>query len=330
MLPQAPPLDKDGVYSRPMQFLQRSLDRFRSNGGKKDASKQDPELRRRACLARELARRALVEPVEHGPADAVACELYRQAIYWGLLARRGAESGDVERAALADLFADADPALVERYAGGPGEAARLRSRLEQASFTAFADLPASERAALLGDAERFAYALLNERDAERERLWTRRLLWTGAALVLASAALIVAPRAIDRWEQSRDLARGKPWTISTTELPICNSPAQVCDEGKDYFFHTQRQKNPWLSIDLESLQKVSAVRVRNRRGCCSERAVPLVVQVSTDGESWTEVARTDEEFSEWKAEFSPVEARWVRLLVPRTSTLHLRRVRVLP
>jgi hypothetical protein len=72
------------------------------------------------------------------------------------------------------------------------------------------------------------------------------------------------------------------------------------------------------------------VRVRNRRNCCSERAVPLVVEVSTDNEHWLEVTRNEQDFSEWKGSFAPVQARWVRLRVPRKTVLHLRRVRVLP
>jgi F5/8 type C domain-containing protein len=318
-----------------MQIVRGTLARLWSEaaGKKREAAAEparaDRELLRRARLALELARRTLSEPVEHGPAEAVACDLYCQAIYWGLVARRGA-STEPEHSTLADELARAEPALLARCAGGEEEAARLSARLEHTAFDELARLPANGRLGLLGELGPFADALLNERDPERERVWRRRLLWTGGALVLASTALVAAPRVLDRWEQARDLAEDKPWTASSMEAEVCTSPAQRCDESKDYFFHTQRQKNPWLSIDLEAVQTVSAVRVRNRRGCCSDRAVPLVVQVSSDNENWTEVARNEEDFSEWKAEFTPVEARWVRLMVPRTSTLHLRRVRVLP
>lgn len=319
-----------------MQIVRGALARLWADGGsnKREAAAEparaDRELERRARLALELARRTLNEPVEHGPSEAVACDLYCQAIYWGLVARRAA-SPEPEPSTLAGELARADRALLARCAGGEQEASRLVARLEQTTFAGLARLPARERLELLGELEPFAESLLHERDPERERIWKRRLLWAAAALVLGSVVLIAAPRVIDRWEQSRDLADGKPWTASSADprSPACTSPRQVCEES-GFFFHTKRQKSPWLAIDLESVQTVSGVRVRNRRGCCTDRAVPLIVQVSTDNEHWTEVARTDEDFGEWKPDFSPVEARWVRLLVPRTSVLHLRRVRVLP
>jgi len=319
-----------------MQIVRGALARLWSDGGsnKREVTaapaRSDRELMRRARLALELARRALNEPVEHGPAEAVACDLYCQAIYWGLVARRGA-SGEPEQSTLAAELASADPGLLERCAGGAGEAARLTARLEHASFSALARLPASERLALLADVQPFADALLDERDPERERTWRRRLLWTGAAIVILSACAIAWPRVISRWYDRQDLARGKPWKASSSdEQGGCVSPEQRCDGGESFFFHTKRQKDPWLSIDLEATETVSSVIVRNRRDCCRERVVPLVIQVSTDQENWTEVARNDADFGEWKANFDPVQARWVRLMVPRTSYLHLRRVRILP
>lgn len=316
-----------------MQIVRGALARLWSDGGRKNrdaaAVHTDPELARRARLALELARRALSEPVEHGPADAVACDLYCQAIYWGLVARRGTS---VEQGAstLAAELASADSGLVERCAGGADEAASLRARLEHTSFDALARLPARERLALLADVQLFAEALLNERDSERERVWKRRLLWTCAALGVLSLLVIAWPRVLDRWYDRQDLARGKPWTASSlAEEDNCESPAQRCGNGS-FFFHTKREKDPWLMVDLESTQRVSSVLVRNRRDCCRDRAVPLVIELSTDQEHWTEVARNDEQFGEWKATFEPVEARWVKLSVPRKTWLHLRRLRVLP
>lgn len=49
------------------------------------------EAQRQANLCVELARNALepLQPLEFGPAYAPACELYREAIYWGLRAAGG-------------------------------------------------------------------------------------------------------------------------------------------------------------------------------------------------------------------------------------------------
>jgi hypothetical protein len=318
-----------------MQIVRGALARLwpEAAGKKREATAEparaDRELLRRAQLALELARRTLNEPVEHGPAEAVACDLYCQAIYWGLVARRG-PSGEQEQSTLAEELASADPALIERCAGGADAAARLSQRLEHSAFDALARLPAREQLALLGDLAVFADALLDERNPERERRWKRRLLWTSAGIVVLSLLAIAWPRILDRWYDRQDLARGKPWTASSTSDEVgCESPAQRCDNG-NFFFHTNGEDHPWLVIDLESAQTVSSVLVRNRRDCCRERAVPLVVEVSTDQEHWTEVARNAKEFGEWKADFAPVQARWVRLIVARSSYLHLRRVRILP
>ncbi|MET0412996.1 MAG: discoidin domain-containing protein [Polyangiaceae bacterium] len=319
-----------------MQIVRGTLARLWSEaaGKKREAAAEparaDRELLRRAQLALELARRTQGEPVEHGPAEAVACDLYCQAIYWGLVARRGA-SGEPEQSTLARELVSADPGLLQRCAGGVDESARLRARLEHSSFDALARLPAREQLTLLGELAAFADVLLDERNPERERIWKRRLLWTGAGIVLLSLLAIVWPRLRDRWYDHQDLARGKPWTASSLkDEGNCVSPAQRCDGGRGFFFHTEREKDPWLLIDLESPETISGVLVRNRRDCCRERAVPLVIQVSTDQEHWTEVARNDGEFGEWNATFAPVQARWVKLSVPRKSFLHLRRVRVLP
>jgi F5/8 type C domain-containing protein len=319
-----------------MQIVRGMLARLWSEaaGKKREAvaepARADRELLRRAQLARELARRTLGEPIEHGPAEAIACDLYCQAIYWGLVARRGA-SGEPEQSTLARELASADPGLLQRCAGGVDEAARLSARLEQSSFDAFARLPAREQLSLLADLAPFADTLLDERNPERELTWKRRLLWTGAGILLLSLLAIMWPRVLDHWYDSQDLARGKPWTASSREGDSgCASPAQRCDGGEPFFFHTKREKDPWLVIDLEAVQTVSSVLVRNRRDCCRDRVVPLVIQVSTDQEHWTEVARNPDEFGEWKAKFAPVEARWIKLTVPKRTWLHLRRVRVLP
>jgi hypothetical protein len=56
--------------------------------------------------------------------------------------------------------------------------------------------------------------------------------------------------------------------------------------------------------------------------------VPLVVELSGDGQSWTEVARRRELFYEWTAWFSARQARYVRLRADHPSALHLGSVQI--
>jgi hypothetical protein len=110
----------------------------------------------------------------------------------------------------------------------------------------------------------------------------------------------------------------------------CVSPAQQCAQSPNFFFHTTEEANPWLEFDLGATRSISRVRIENRRDCCSDRAVPLTVEVSTDGKNWKTVARQAEDFTSWSVSFGSVEARWVRLQTHRQTYLHLAEVRIWP
>ena len=152
-----------------------------------------------------------------------------------------------------------------------------------------------------------------------------------ALFALAVIALAIGAVALrDGAERSRDVAAGKPWRASSHYgVGGCPSPLQKCPESPNYFFHTNEESDPWLEIDLQQVQRVSAAQVGNRLDCCAERIVPLVLAVSVDHEHWTEVARSTSEFKRWKTSFSPVDARWVKLYVPHQGLLHLSEVRIL-
>jgi len=109
----------------------------------------------------------------------------------------------------------------------------------------------------------------------------------------------------------------------------CTSPRQVCPESPSYFFHTTDQNHPWVEIDLERKVRFSGVRVENRRDCCEERAVPLVVEAADESRKFRVLAQRDKSFDSWLASFPPTEARYVRVRILRPSLLHLGRVRVL-
>jgi hypothetical protein len=154
---------------------------------------------------------------------------------------------------------------------------------------------------------------------------------------LGSVALVLAVMVIGivngvAWnEQRRDLARNASWkTSSTYAAGGCTSPAQSCPESPSYFFHTGQENNPSIVFDLGRQRGFSKIVVENRLDCCNERAIPLVVEVSTDGRKWKQVARRNETFTSWRAKFPSVRARWVRLSAKGFAMLHLSRVRILP
>ena len=93
-------------------------------------------------------------------------------------------------------------------------------------------------------------------------------------------------------------------------------------------FHTHDELTPWVSVDLGQVYDVHAVYVENRANCCRERAVPLRIELSVDNKSFWRVAYRRALFERFTARFAKTKARYVRLVVDRRSTLHLRRIAV--
>jgi hypothetical protein len=294
----------------------------------------------RARLAAELASHALdAEAHLSAPAEGLACELYRESIYWALRSKglqgAGSESSPdvpvpngLELARLwqslpRELADSLDPGLLERAERG----------FVHHSFVEFAELPPDEQARMARELGQVAALLLRLSETARQeidRVWTERAVRVGAvALVLV--AVLVAISSAKAWrEASADLAPGKAWRTSSTHGKYgCRSPLQRCGESPHFFFHTKEESEPWVEIDLGSPERVSAVRIDNREDCCSERAVPLLVEVSTDRKRYEQVARRDTAFKSWRAEFTPVPVRFVRVRAPGRTSLHLARVRVL-
>jgi hypothetical protein len=133
-------------------------------------------------------------------------------------------------------------------------------------------------------------------------------------------------------EVRRDLAVGKPWRASSKYGfgGGCQSPEQTCPENVGYFFHTEEERSPWIEFDLGAARSFSVVRVEDRIDFISDRAVPLVIEVSENHRTWRAVARKETEFVTWRASFATVHARWVRLRADKKTWLHLYRVRIAP
>ena len=298
---------------------------------------------RRARLSAEVAARTL-EPSESftsGPAHALACDLYRQSIVWSLLAIDARRSGRVSPAEVSSATsAEALAALSNRLDPAPSGLSRDEAELEAArrhlsrTFVDFAELPAPEQVRLAFDLKRVADSLLAQATTTRsaiDSIWLRRSLAIGSALGLV-AAVLLGTVVYGSWrEVQNDLARGRPWRASSSYgAGGCKSPQQSCPDGPDYFFHTAEEERPWIEFDLGSPQIIGAVRVENRKDCCTERAAPLSVEISTDQKQWREVLHKQDNFRSWKGEFTPVRARYVRLRATRRVMLHLSSVRILP
>ncbi len=290
---------------------------------------------REANLCLELGRAALepLQPLEFGPAHGAACELYRQAIYWALLAKSAPAEPTKEKKTFAELWDSHDRASLLKAAGNDASSLdNLGVALKGKDFVDFAELSPTTARELSATLRHLAEALVEALDPaqmEVERIWMRRMTRIGALLAVAVVALIASVFVAEARERSRDVALGKPWETSTRWGEGCNSPEQTCNNSPQFFFHTLEENDPWVMIDLQEPTRISGVRVENRGDCCQERAIPLVVDVSNDKQKWTEVARRTTDFGTWKASFPATEARYVKLHVPRVTNLHFKRVRVL-
>jgi hypothetical protein len=296
------------------------------------------ELESRARTAAELGLRSL-SPVSHsesGATDAAACDLFRQAAYWALLrveAACGKATNEKDAPPVSVVFERADLELMSEAAGGRKEALELKRELGVDSFLAFVELSPASQGRLARRARDFVnglFVVLERGQRARDALLFGRLVRVGLLLALIGATLLVALRAGEFMERRQDLAVGKSWRASSSLAAGCQSPAQTCPENLNFFFHTVDEERPWVQIDLGRPERFSRARVINRKDCCADRAVPLVIEVSKDGSAWKEVSRNPTTFTNWLAKFAPVDARFVRLRSDRKTMLHLAQVRVLP
>jgi len=145
------------------------------------------------------------------------------------------------------------------------------------------------------------------------------------ALVVGAATLLVAN--LHR-KAAPTLTKDALVTLSSRD-PSSPDPAHVIDgDTFQLGFQTQSQQGPWVQLDLGSEKLVHHVVVYNRLDCCRERAVPLVIKLSHDGSSFTQVARVEDPFDRWDAKIPPQNARFVRAELLKFDILHFNEIEV--
>lgn len=127
-----------------------------------------------------------------------------------------------------------------------------------------------------------------------------------------------------------NLALHRHVTVSSMHHVWGKDPSQLVDGNRaELGMHTLDGASQYATIDLGGTHRISRVVVYNRSDCCQERAVPLKIEVSEDGMQFRKVAERNESFEkEWKANFFPTKARYVRLTDLSTNFLHLNEVEV--
>jgi hypothetical protein len=282
------------------------------------------ELSARARTAFDLAARTLTPDASRSVA--IAADLFRQAAYWALLAR----SPQVGRPAAQALWAESDESVLIEAAGGADHLAALR-QLTESSFADLADRPLAEQRAAADKLERFASHLIAAGRQPLIRLEEARIQrFFGLSLFVACVlAICFLGNAGYRYATKKpNLAAHTPWTASS-EFAKCHPEAGECGGTNTYmFFCTKSEDRPWFEYDFGAPLHFSSMTIVNRRDFGPERAIPLVVEVSNDRKTYTEIARRAEVFDTWRPKFPVQQARYLRLIVPRVTFLHLEAVEV--
>jgi hypothetical protein len=88
---------------------------------------------------------------------------------------------------------------------------------------------------------------------------------------------------------------------------------------QEHAFHTNSEKNPWITVDLGRIQTVNAVVIENRKK--EHRRKGLILSVSEDGQSWTKVWQAEEFQTEWSVPLTHFHAG---IDVPGRKTRYLK------
>ena len=256
--------------------------------------------------------------------------LYRSAVVLFLNARLARASDPAAPAAPAERWAqveqlpDAGDALAQLTST---QAALVRETLSTDSVESHAAKWSNEdRQRCQEGLRRVALALgdplVVEAGQVRRLLFVRRLKIGVLALCLllpATYALLKKP----------NLALHRPVVVSSRSEEHGVDPNRVVDGRRTNLgFHTQDDGTKTATVDLGEIRRIQRVDVFNRSDCCGERAVPLVLAVSTDGASFRTVLVRTDEFSLWKAQFPATEARFVRLTQTGNVPFHLSEIEV--
>jgi len=148
------------------------------------------------------------------------------------------------------------------------------------------------------------------------------------ALALAGGAVLGAWLLLEL-SLPDNLALRKTVSVTSTDESAKAPAYRVVDGNRTNLgFHSKNLVDQALTIDLGGIERVSRVDVYNRKDCCQARAVPLRLELSTDGNAFSLIERRLEPFTVWRAEFAAVPARFVRLTREGKEFFHLAEVEV--
>ncbi len=264
-------------------------------------------------LALRLAGQALDPDAPCGPSLALGQRLLGEAFVLATRTLCGDPQIDSVEAAARALARRDEPRSSERPE---------RSRAE--AVAALDPLSLPDHAALTM-AELEVARLIDEATGGRRVLRAQwRALWALTVLIIAvTSELIFANRRLHpQWEHYR-------WTASSA-LPgfALSGTLGEHDWTYDLVFHTLEEANPWVVVDLLSTRSIEDVTVVNRSDCCTERGLPLVLELAEEDGKFVEIGTRTSPFETWRVTFRSQKARYVRLRAKGRTILHFRDVQI--
>ena len=296
-----------------------------------------PEQNRRArsFLAAANACAAAADDLVDPPQALPAIVLYRQAarlLLLAILIEHGKDADeDEDGAALEAAFAQL--AKAGEVDAPPAEVALgIRSAVEPIRASAGAEESDEQSRARddLGTAVRWLQARV--RASALPAIRRSRVVRVGVAALLVLAAIVWL---ITRLGGPTNLALHKPVKTSSNH-PQSVAPADGSGlvngvRETNYGIQTNREDSPWVMVDLEKPYLITRVDVYNRADGWFDEGLPLVLELSEDGRTFTEVSRRTETFSvsaPWTYVSPGVKAQYVRVRAPHQGYIALSEIEV--
>jgi hypothetical protein len=190
------------------------------------------------------------------------------------------------------------------------------------SHDEIAALDAEQWGSVLERAASVARKLLERARAPEQAIRSLKAQWVARIVAVPALCALL----IFYLMSPRDLARGKEWRASSAMAGSAVTGVLNATDGA-YFFHTTSEAEPWIVVDIGP-HTIHKVVLTNRRDCCQERTIPLVIEAVGPGSSWRVLARRDEPFTEWGATFPPLVVSQIRVRAQRVTYLHLADIEV--
>lgn len=160
--------------------------------------------------------------------------------------------------------------------------------------------------------------------AERQR----ELRWFAAG----SALLVLSGLGVLLWSLTRppNLALKRPVSASPAGYATAADEAVNGVRFGEIGYHSQAGP-AWLQVDLEVEREVRRVELYGRGDCCLDKSLPLVIEGSSDGQSYDVLAKWNEPFELFRPavlRLEPTRLRYLRLRTLRKAFLMIAEVEV--